>query len=167
MLYLRGMKNKSTALFITCLLLFGSSALQAQLAILSSGGNISGSNGSVSYSVGQIAFLTNTGTTGIITEGVQQPFEILIIEGITEKGINLECSAYPNPATGFVMLKIDRSEIRGLSYQLYTLTGVLLQNNNIGDNEIPVPLDGLLPATYILNVSVNDISLKTFKIIKK
>ena len=161
------MKNKSTRLIAVFLLTIGLSCLYAQQAVLTASGNITGSNGSVTYSVGQVAFLTNTGTTGIITEGVQQPFEILIMEGIEEKGITLECSVFPNPAGDFVKLKTDRHEIRNLSFRLYTLTGVLLQNNLIAGSELSIPMDGLVPGTYFLTVIENDNVLKSFKIIKK
>lgn len=46
----------------------------AQQANVSSGGNATGSGGSVSYSVGQVFFSGNSGTGGSVSQGVQQSF---------------------------------------------------------------------------------------------
>jgi len=58
--------------------------LQAQVAIPASGGNATGTGGTVSYSVGQVFYTINTGTTGFIVQGVQQPFEISHPAGKTQ-----------------------------------------------------------------------------------
>ncbi len=63
---------------------FGLADLQAQEALPASGNNASGSGGSSSYSVGQLVFSYKTGTTGSVTEGVQQPYEIQVITGIDD-----------------------------------------------------------------------------------
>ena len=48
--------------------------VQAQKVVLPSGGNATGSGGSVSYSIGQIAYSYQTGPSGSINQGVLQPF---------------------------------------------------------------------------------------------
>ena len=48
-------------------------ASNAQQAYLTAGGNINGAGGSVSYSVGQTAYMFNTGANGNVQQGVQQP----------------------------------------------------------------------------------------------
>ena len=63
------MKHKKL-LFCTVLLLLSIGALQAQEAVLSAGGNATGNGGSVSYSIGQVAY-TASGTNGTVTQGVQ------------------------------------------------------------------------------------------------
>ena len=148
-------------LFIFCL-----NNAFAQKIILSGGGEASGSTGSVSYSIGQIAFMTLTGTEGMVTEGVQQPYEILF-NGLNEPGLSLECSAYPNPATAFVKLKIENHEIKNLSYRLYTLNGLILKENLIKEKETIIPMDELMAGTYLLTVSENEIAVNSYKIIKK
>ena len=65
------MKQK---IFIRLLfLLIGIQQLQAQDAIANSGGNATGSNGTVSYTVGQVAYTSQTGASGSVAQGVQQP----------------------------------------------------------------------------------------------
>lgn len=62
---------------ILILFLF-SLSLQAQEVILTSGGNASGSGGTVSYSIGQTFYTTYTGANGSASHGVQHPYETLI-----------------------------------------------------------------------------------------
>lgn len=82
--------------------------LRAQDAVPMSGGNASGSGGSACYSVGLVVYTTNTGTNGSVAQGVQQPFEISVVSGIEDaKEITLQYSVYPNPATNYLILKIE------------------------------------------------------------
>lgn len=149
--------------------LFGCGAtIQAQKTIPASGGNASGSEGSVSYSVGQIVYTTITGTNGSVTQGVQQPYEISVITGIEEaKDISLEIAVYPNPASDFVRLKIEDNDIQNLRYQLYDINGNILLDKRVEGNETNISIQNLLSSTYFLKVIHGNKAMKTFKIIKK
>ncbi len=160
--------HKTIKLTVAFLFLVGLPGLQAQQAILSASSNATGNDGSVSYSVGQVAFIEKLGTTGTITEGVQQPYEILFMEGIDqEPGITVECIVYPNPANAYVMLKIENRNILPSNCQLNNMNGLLLRNINIEGDQTCIPMDDLVPATYFLTVFKNDKALQTYKIIKK
>ena len=142
--------------------------LHAQHTINSTSNDLAGIQGSVSYSVGQIVFLTKTGTAGNVSEGIQQPYEILFMTGIDEeKGIELECVLYPNPASAYVRLKIVKQETRNLRFDLYNAEGLLLKSMKIEKEETTIPMDELVQATYFLTVIENHKILKTFRIIKK
>lgn len=52
------------------------SQLQAQQANVTSGGDAKGSGGSSNYSVGQVVYTTNTGSTGTVAQGIQQSREL-------------------------------------------------------------------------------------------
>ncbi|MCU0462515.1 MAG: T9SS type A sorting domain-containing protein [Bacteroidales bacterium] len=159
------MKLLNVASVIFCLIGF-KFTVQAQNAIPASGGNATGS-GTVSYTAGQVVYTTNTSSNGSVAQGVQQPFEISVITGIElAKEITLVCSVYPNPATEFVKLKIKNYEVKNLRYQLYDINSSLLQDNKIVDEETEIIMSNLLPATYFLKVTDNNIAIKTFKIIK-
>jgi hypothetical protein len=164
------MRHKKLKLSAVLLLGLGLTGLQAQEAITATDGNASGSGGSVSYSVGQIVYTTNTGTNGSVAQGVQQPYEISVVTGLKEaKGINLICSAYPNPTTDFINLKVDASttlSIQSMSYQLFDINGKLLENKKIEGNETSIVMSNLVPATYFLKVTHDNQEVKTFKIIK-
>lgn len=150
------------------LLGFGLSELQAQETVLSSGSNATSSGGSISYSVGQIAYTTISGTNGAIAEGVQQPFEIFVVTGIEEAiGMNLECAVYPNPASDYLNLKVDNYyEIEDVRYQLFDMNGRLLKNEKLKENETSISMVSYSQGTYLLKITDNRKEIKTFKIIK-
>jgi hypothetical protein len=142
----------------------------AQDAVLPACGNLSGNNSSVSYSVGQMAYITQTGSGGIITEGVQQPFEIIYVPGpgIGENGsIPFECLLYPNPANDHLTLKVISQEKLNLKYQLAGINGKTLRDDRLENRETNIPVADLPPGTYILTVTGNKTAIKTIKIIKK
>ena len=161
------MRHKRLKLSAVLLLGLGLTGLQAQTSVNATGGNASGSGGSASYSVGQLAYTTNTGTNGSVSEGVQQPFEISVVTGIEEaKGINLSVTAYPNPTTDYLTLSIADFDASKLSYQLYDMNGKLLQNEKITGNQTNIVMSNLVPATYFVKVIQGNKEFKTFKIIK-
>jgi hypothetical protein len=149
------------------MLVLGLTGLQAQESPTATGGNASGSTGSLSYSVGQVVYQTYTGISGSVAQGVQQPFEISVITGIEEaKGISLMISAYPNPTTDFLTLKVENFELSNLHFQLFDMNGKLLQNEKITGNETNIAMSNLVPATYFVKVIQGKKEVKTFKIIK-
>jgi hypothetical protein len=162
---------KLLKVFCMLFLISGFTGLHAQQAIPASGGNASGSGGSVSYSVGQVAYIANTGANGSVVQGVQQPYEIFVVTGLDDaNGIKLKLSAYPNPATDFLTLKVDSSiqpNIQSMSYELFDLNGKLLENKKLTSNETGIDMKNLVPATYLLIVIDKNKEVKTFKIIKK
>ncbi len=146
---------------------FSLSTVSAQESINTTGGNASGSGGSMSYTVGQVMYQTHLGTSRSVAQGVQQPYEISVITAIEEaKGINLSVSAYPNPTIGYLILRVDEFEISNFSYQLYDMSGRLLQNQKITDNQTSIVMSNLVPATYFVKVVQGIKEVKTFKIIK-
>jgi hypothetical protein len=81
---------------------FGLSLLKAQEAVPAAGGTITGSSGSVSYTLGQVSYRTVSGTSGTVSQGVQQPYVISVISEVPEASeISLDCSVSPNPAIIF------------------------------------------------------------------
>lgn len=161
------MRHKKLKLSAVLLLGLGLTGLQAQESVNATGGNASGSGGSASYSVGQVVYTNNTGTSGSVAQGVQQPFEISVVTGIEEaKGINLSVSAYPNPTTDYLTLSIGEFKISNLSYQLYDMNGKLLQSEKISGNQTSIVMSNLAPSLYFVKVIQGNKEVKTFKIIK-
>jgi hypothetical protein len=161
------MNKKTLQLCVAIFMLFGITSLQAQETIPVTGGNANGSGGSVSYTIGQTFYITNTGTNGSVAEGVQQPFEISVVIGIEEaNGINLSVSAYPNPTTDLLQLKVESEKLKDLSFQLYDMQGKLLHSEKIVSNQTGIEMRNLVPATYFLKVIQGNKEVKEFKIIK-
>ena len=161
------MRHKRLKLSALLLLSLGLTGLQAQTSVNATGGNASGGGGSVSYSLGQVVYTTNTGTNGYVAQGVQQAFEISVVTAIEEaKGINLTVTAYPNPTTDYLTLRIGEFDISNLTYQLYDINGKLLQNEKITGNQTSIAMSNLVPAIYFVKVIQGNKEVKTFKIIK-
>ena len=151
----------ATLLFFT----FSHSTVSAQESVNATGGDASGSGGSASYSIGQVVYTTNTGTSGSVAPGVQQPYEISIVTGIGEaKAIML--SAYPNPTINYLTLSIAEFDVSNLSYQMFDMQGKLLQTNKLTGTETQIDMSRYVPSAYFVKVIQGSREIKTFKIIK-
>jgi hypothetical protein len=157
----RGMRHKKLNLSLVLLLVFGPTGVQAQQAILATGGNGSGSGGSAGYSVGQVVYSTRTGTNGSVAEGVQQPYEISIVDGLEEMSVNLNISSYPNPTSNYLILKVESIDLSTLSLQLYDINGKLLTSKKLTGNETIIEMSMLTPSVYYLNVTDDKKELRT------
>ncbi len=161
------MKNKKTITVTLLMLGFCLTAAKAQQASLSSGGNASGSGGTVAYSVGQIVYSSNSGTNGSVSQGVQQAYEISTTLELEEaKNISLNLQVYPNPTFGKVTLNVGDYELSYLSFELFDLNGRSIENKKITNTTEIIRLENLPRATYFLKVTNSNKELKTFKIIK-
>lgn len=159
--------QKLTKLSIVCFTtaLFNCVAQQSPTA---SGGDVTGTNGSVSYSVGQVVYLTSTGTNGSISEGVQQPYEISEVLG-TEDFSNLisDVKIYPNPSTDVLTLNLVNQDNLELDYQIIDNNGKLLTSDKIIANETNIDVAALPSSIYYLRITNLNKEVKTYKIIKK
>jgi hypothetical protein len=164
------MQHKKVNLCVLVLIGIGLTELKAQVAIPATGGNISGIGGSVDYSIGQVVNTAITGANGFVMQGVQQPFEISVLTGTEEAiGINLVCSAYPNPITDFLILKIDNGNninLSTLTFSLYDINGKLLESKKTEGNETIIPMENLIPSIYFLKVTFQNMEVRIFKITK-
>ena len=114
-------------LFTLFTISFLSLSALGQSAVVTTGGTATGSGGTVTYTVGQIADQKVDGNGKFIIEGVQQPFEIQEVGISSYPNITLEAILYPNPTTSKVMLSIRKYEIPsyGLTAQLFDFNGKL------------------------------------------
>lgn len=155
--------TKITRLCLIVVLLNFTFLLKAQENINASGAEITSNEGSVSYSIGQTFYNTNTGTNGSISEGVQQPYQISVTIGTERKNINL--SAYPNPTTDYLTLEVNNFE--NTSFQLFNTSGKILQNKIITKNHIKIDMRNFITGLYFVRIIQNKQEIKIFKIIKK
>ena len=143
------------------------SGLHAQQVTTTAGGNASSIGGSVSYSIGQIVYKSNYTSIGSVSQGVQQPYEIYSVSGISENnGINILLSAYPNPTTNYLTLKVENYKTGNLIYQLYDMSGQLLIEQKVTSNETPIIMERYSNGSYILKIWDSTTELKSIKIIK-
>lgn len=158
------MKHKKIKLSV--LLLGIGITAQAQQAITATGGDASGSGGTVAYSVGQIVYTKNTDTSGTISQGVQHPYEIITL-GIKETELNISLLVFPNPTADNLTLKIRDYNNEKLSYQLFDMQGKLLNIGPISAQQTQINTASLSPATYFIYVvNQENKNVQSFKIIK-
>ncbi len=160
-------RNKAYFLiFFITIISFAKSYSQESVTV--SGNTATGTGGSSSYSVGQIAYTSQTGSGGHITLGVQQPYEIVTLGNDNFSEINLVMSAYPNPTTNLLNLVISDGKWNNLSYQLSDMNGRIVQNlQKITASETQLPMQKFPQGIYFLAVNSDNATVKTFKIIKK
>lgn len=158
------MKKIFIALFISVLTL----CTMAQSDIVPAGGTATGSGGSATYTVGQIAVQRMDDGSKYVIEGVQQPYEIQTVGVDDYPGIRLEAVLYPNPTQHYVQLRISNFTIPdyGLTAQLYDANGRLLRIFTVSDFETRIDMEEYPTATYQLRVMDNKLLLKTFKVVK-
>jgi len=158
--------NRKLKLWFTFLLTFWLTESFAQEATLASGANASGNSGTVSYSVGLVAYSTQTDGAGTVMQGVQQAYEIFTITGIENVKINLAAIAYPNPTAENLTLTIHDIEISNLSFQVFDATGKLLQGNTIAGDQTAIEFGNCPSGIYFLKIMQGNVEIKSFKIIK-
>ena len=157
-------KSRTIAILLAGLLSVGFA--QAQESANCSGGNATGSGGTVSYSVGQVAHTAYTGITGSLAQGVQHPYEIYSLD-IKETNLNLSLAVFPNPTTENLILKISDFNNRNLSYQLMDMQGKQLSIGKIMAPQTQINTASLPAANYLINVlNQENKKLQSLKIIK-
>ncbi|WP_188407042.1 T9SS type A sorting domain-containing protein [Psychroflexus salis] len=159
-------KNLNQSVVLLTTILFWISLAQAQESINTSGGDASGSSGTVAYSVGQVVYTTNTASNGSAAQGVQQAYEIYSL-AIKEVRTSISVDVFPNPTTSNLTLQINEFNNQRYSYQLYDILGKALKKGEITSQQTQINTSGLPSATYILHIQ-NEESQKvqSFKVIK-
>lgn len=151
------------------LLLAGVGVMQAraQQGTDAAGGEATGSGGTVSYSVGQVDYTFLNGSAGSANLGVQQPYEFFVTGIEQTPGISLQVSAFPNPVSSVLNLKIDGSqEFEGMSYRLSDITGKELESHPVNARLSELPMQNFESGTYLLSVFENGKPVQSFTIIK-
>jgi hypothetical protein len=163
--YLLSGKTKQihTQLSLSFLLISGISSF-GQSNTVSAGGNAEGSNGSVSYSVGQVFYVTAEGENGNVNQGVQQPYDAEIITGVERKDIR--AVIYPNPTFGQIQLQFDSDLYSNCRAELIDGSGKLIAAQDQLSSQNTFSLEMLTSGIYTLSVYQNDLLLKSFRVVK-
>jgi hypothetical protein len=152
-------------LYLTAGLLWANFA-QAQESANASGGDATGSGGTAAYSIGQVVYTTNTGSSGSLAQGVQHAYQIFPV-GTIETTLNISLTAFPNPTMGNLIIHVSDLSNEKLVYQLYDLQGKQLINGQVKTTQTELNTSSLPPATYFINVlNQENKKVQTFQIIK-
>lgn len=118
------MKKLYFTLFITlCCYTFVYSQSTSPQVIASGGAYISSASGSISYTVGEVVTPTLAGGGNILTQGFQQPNDILIALLDIEKEASGSFSVYPVPATDKLWFGYEFSAGGQVKVDLYNTLG--------------------------------------------
>lgn len=157
-------KNAIKLLFAVFLMGLTLSKLQAQQAVIASGNNASGGGGTVSYSVGQMLHVNNSGEDGSAIQGIQFAFDDANLS-IIDLQTNFEIKTYPNPTTSVLNVNISGTEKAPMDYQLFNTSGQIVRKGRVNGNSTKILVNDLPTASYILKIHNNQ-TTKSFKIIK-
>lgn len=133
----------------------------------SSGKSNTNKNGSISFSYGQVFYNSYATNKSKVFEGIQQTTQNSIPNKPvihTPEKVTIKVS--PNPMINFVTVNIPKLE-KNLSYQFYSLKGNLIKTGRLLNTKTEISAVGLENAMYLLKVTQNGQTLKTFRLIKK
>ena len=159
------MKNKKRFFHLLLAFGIGISSGYAQESSNASGGDASGSGGTVAYSIGQTVYTYESGSNGDVTQGVQQPYEIYTV-GINEEPGNISLKTYPNPTSDYLVLEFADYSNEKMEYQLIDLEGKIILNHSITNVRTQVDLNTYSKGIYFIKIIKELKEIKTFKIIK-
>lgn len=148
-------------------IMFGVSAnrADAQDALLAGGASGTASTGSVSYSVGQLNYISTGAAGGSVQQGVQQPWTMLP-SPVWEPLSDLNLTVFPNPAGNQLYLIGASVPVRGY-LELYSMQGSLLRREEIMPNYAAgLSLQGLSSGSYFLKIYNNETLIHTATLIK-
>lgn len=143
----------------------------SQEAVSAGGGTAVGAGGTVSYTIGQLAYTSIEGASGSLYQGIQYPYEISIVTEMPEgKHVILHFETFPNPTSDYLILSIDGELDGEYNYRLFDVAGKLVEDKSITFNQSKIEMKQLVTGVYILKVFASNIDglviVKTFKIIK-
>jgi len=165
------MKKSFLILFF---LLSGWSAIWAQSlspsVIASAGGYISNSTHSLSWTLGEIAITTITGSGYTLNQGFQQA---LVIGTAVEDNplINWSIQTYPNPVNDILRIRFSLENTASFLVELLDMTGKkmvirTLENVSHGD-EVDLDMSHLAAGIYIIKVQSDDMKISSTVRIQK
>ena len=145
--------------------LFTSVFCFGQSSVNVSGGSVSNTSGSISYSIGQVAYQSVSNTSGSVSQGVQHAFEISTLS-LNENKFNFTLNAFPNPTTENLNLRVGNYKQEKLAYKLIDLEGKVISEASMLSEETTIDMKQLPVATYFVEVHNEGKKVQTFKIIK-
>ncbi len=158
---------KKTFIIASAFVAFSGITSFAQQGIHTSGGNASGTGGSVSYSVGQVFYSHQTGSNGSLNQGVQQPYELVVTEVKNPVFAQIKCEVFPNPTVKELNLRISGEKLENGKWKLIDLRGVTVLQGELSNAETLIPMANQPMAAYTLQVLSEEKLVKTFKVIKQ
>lgn len=146
--------------FWLLLLLLIVGSLNAQEVIIAAGGDTLGSEGSTSFSIGQIFFTNFTDYNISVLTGIQQSIMDIKL-GLSDDDNNLSIFIYPNPTTNYLNLTIENIETN-MYFKLFNMNGMIIENRKIISKLEIIQMSNLPMGIYIINVFNNSKNSKNY-----
>lgn len=150
---------------------FVSVGAYAQQTIPISGGSVSGSSGTLSYSLGQMVMMSDVEpavtvnvVTASIIEGVQQPYTIDQIAIPKVSPLQTEVVIFPNPTTKMVTVRIE-DQNPNYQFFLYSNNGQQLMSGTL-EQEKALDMGRYPAGSYFLTIQDENHSQNNYRIIK-
>ena len=154
--------------FLIFSMFFLFSSVHSQQAFLTSGGDsVGGSDGSFSYSAGQVFYNTYEGSGGRIIQGMQFLISETILSTFPFPESSIEAIIYPNPSDVSVVLILKNLPSATFSFSMCDLQGRSLVSGRLTNQRTKIPLTDFSTGSYVLKVKQNDRLIKTFQLLKK
>lgn len=136
-----------------------------QTSVNTAGGEVKNNSGSVSYSIGQVSFVSAVGVNGSVSQGVQQAYQISTLN-LEEKEFDFTLTAFPNPTKDNLNLHVGNYHQEQLIYRLIDTEGKLLSEAKIQSEQTVIVMQTFPTATYFVEVHHEGKKVQSFKIIK-
>jgi hypothetical protein len=147
----------------------------SQQVISSSGAHAVSTNAQIAWTIGESVIQTVDNGETTLTQGMQQSFiEITAIDEFKNQGI--EISTFPNPTYDFITIQTTGSKEHSLKYFLYDITGKVIQESTIENDNTKLEMSKYRSGNYVLQIFISELNadavnsltqIKAFKIIKK
>lgn len=154
---------KTTTLLLFSLLSF---VVNSQSSISTLGGNISNTEGSVSFTIGLLDYVNQSNTNGSIHQGVQQPFEWFTVVSVEESTFSNGVSIFPNPTRGEIIVHLNSTE-NAVNARVYDALGKFIFSQTLSSPQNRMELSALANGAYYIHLNAeNGLQNEVIKIIK-
>jgi hypothetical protein len=140
--------------------------VMGQAGSVSAGGDGSGPGGSMAWSVGQVGYTVIGSPSATLSAGVQQAYEVSVVNKVPGHVPYAVLSVAPNPAYDMVWLIAEPPLPAQASYRLTDAQGRTLASGTLHPSRTAVPLRHQAPGVYLLHVLLHHHHLRTFRILK-
>ncbi len=142
-------------------------SLLCQSSINSLGNQAKSQEGTIDYSIGQVFYQSYSSSTGKINEGVQQPFEILLVREDQVFDTDYLIQVFPNPVEEKLIVHLEKlSDLSSISFQILDLNGVTQHSDKIAFSKTEVDVKNLPQGVYMIKFFKNTDQIQLFKLIK-
>jgi hypothetical protein len=121
----------------------------------------------VAYSVGQLVYRTHADLAGMVSQGMQQVYEVIAVDSLG-RNPEISISIFPNPTSNDITLRILDFKGEKLFYQLLDAQGNLTRQGQLMSRETQISTSTLPASLYLVHiVDEKNRGVRSYRIIKK